>query len=54
VNALLDLGVVNATAKSMNGKVTVEYDPDVVTLEAMFDEIKELDFRPIPPKATDG
>jgi len=54
VNALIDLGAANVTAKSMNGKVTVEFDPNVVTLEQMFEEIKEIGFRPIPPKATDG
>jgi len=54
VNALLDIGVASATAKSMSGKVTVEFDPNVVTLEQIFKEIEDLDFRPIPPKATDG
>jgi len=54
VNALKDLGVVEATANTRNNKVTVEFDPAVVSLKEIQNEINDIGFRALEPKNTDG
>ena len=54
MNALKDLGVEDATANSARNKVTVSFDPNVVSLREMLDEIADIGFQPIEPKTTDG
>jgi len=43
-NALEDLGVATVKADSSGGKVEVEYDPSVVSLEAIKKEIHETGY----------
>jgi len=43
-NALLDLGVANATANSKSGQVSIEFDPTVITADAIKNEIAETGY----------
>ena len=44
VNALIDLGVSTAIASHKTNTVEIEYDPTVVTLEAIKAEIIEIGY----------
>jgi len=54
VNALKDLGAEEATAKSHTNKVTVTFDPNVVSFKEIMSEIADIGFQPIEPKTVDG
>ena len=54
VHALTELGCENVVAKSRTNRVELMHDPCVVPFEVIEKELKELDFRVIPPKTVDG
>ncbi|MCL2621306.1 MAG: hypothetical protein FWD97_10280 [Defluviitaleaceae bacterium] len=54
MNALKDLGVEEATANSARNKVSVSFDPSVVSLKEIQDEIADIGFHPIEPKTCDS